>query len=70
MTVAAIIGQGGLGVFILEGLNSFFATKVYVGAILSVVLAFAADVLFLRIQARITPWSDAVRGTVAARATA
>jgi osmoprotectant transport system permease protein len=70
MTVAAIIGQGGLGVFILEGLNSFFATKVYVGAILSVVLAFAADVLFLRVQGRITPWSDAVRGTVTARATA
>jgi osmoprotectant transport system permease protein len=67
MTVAAIIGQGGLGVFILEGLNSFFPTKVYVGAVLSVMLAFAADLLFLRIQGRITPWSDTARASLRAR---
>jgi osmoprotectant transport system permease protein len=70
MTVAALVGQGGLGVFILEGLNSFFATKVYLGAVLSVILAFAADAGFLWIQGRITPWSQAVRGSVTSRATA
>ena len=59
MTVAAIIGQGGLGVFILEGLNSFFPTKVYLGAVLSVALAVAADVGFLQLQRRLTPWSAA-----------
>jgi osmoprotectant transport system permease protein len=59
MTVAAIIGQGGLGVFILEGLNSFFPTKVYLGAVLSVALAIAADVAFLQLQRRLTPWSAA-----------
>ena len=59
MTVAAIIGQGGLGVFILEGLNSFFATKVYVGALLSVALAILADAGFLQLQRRLTPWSAA-----------
>jgi osmoprotectant transport system permease protein len=59
MTVAAIIGQGGLGVFILEGLNTFFPTKVYLGAVLSVLLALAADVLFLGLQRRLTPWAAA-----------
>jgi osmoprotectant transport system permease protein len=67
MTVAAIIGEGGLGVFILEGLSSLFATKVYVGVVLSVALALAADLAFLRIQGRITPWSAAVRGSMTAR---
>jgi osmoprotectant transport system permease protein len=57
MTVAAIIGQGGLGVLILEGLNSFFPTKVYLGAVLSVALAIAADAGFLQLQRRLTPWS-------------
>jgi osmoprotectant transport system permease protein len=69
MTVAAIIGQGGLGVLILEGLNSFFATKVYLGAALSVALALAADLMFLLIQGRITPWSAAIRRTAQVRAT-
>ena len=59
MTVAAIIGQGGLGVFILEGLNTFFATKVYLGAVLSVLLAAVADLLFLALQRRLTPWAAA-----------
>ena len=59
MTVAAIIGQGGLGVLILEGLNSFFPTKVYLGAVLSVALAIAADLLFLRLQRAATPWAAA-----------
>jgi osmoprotectant transport system permease protein len=70
MTVAAIIGQGGLGVLILEGLNSFFPTKVYLGAVLSVVLALVADLAFLWIQGRITPWSAAMRRTAPVRATA
>jgi osmoprotectant transport system permease protein len=55
VTVAAIVGQGGLGQLILGGLRTFFATPVYVGALASVALAFGADVLLLRVQRALTP---------------
>jgi len=57
VTVTALIGQGGLGYFILLGLQRFFATAVIVGAVLSVLLAVLADRLLLLIERRLTPWS-------------
>jgi osmoprotectant transport system permease protein len=59
VTVTALIGLGGLGRFILNGLQTFFATPTLVGAVLSVVLALAADALLLVVQRSITPWSGA-----------
>jgi osmoprotectant transport system permease protein len=61
VTVAAVLGEkfGGLGVLISEGLQTFFATKVYAGVIPSVLLAVAADLAFVRLQRRITPWAQA-----------
>jgi osmoprotectant transport system permease protein len=59
VTVAAFVGQGGLGQLILTGLRTFFATPVYVGALLSVGLAFAADLLLLRVERRLAGWSRA-----------
>lgn len=61
VTIAAILGEkfGGLGVFITEGLQTFFPTKVYVGAVLSVALALGADLLFVALQRRLTPWAQA-----------
>ena len=59
VTIAALVGQGGLGALIQEGLRSFFATKIYVGAVLSVALALAADVAFVLLQRRATPWARA-----------
>lgn len=59
VTVAALVGQGGLGALINEGLQAFFATKVYVGAGLSVALAVAADLAFVRLQSLATPWARA-----------
>jgi osmoprotectant transport system permease protein len=58
-TVASILGEtfGGFGFFITEGLNQFFLTEVYVGAILSIVFAFAADALLVRIERFVTPWA-------------
>ena len=60
-TVASILGEsfGGFGFFITEGLNQFFLTEVYVGAILSILFAFAADTLLVRIEHVVTPWSRA-----------
>lgn len=57
-TVASILGDsfGGLGQFITEGLQTLFPTKIYVGAVLSVALAFAFDTGFVRLERRLTPW--------------
>ena len=60
VTITITIGDafGGLGFFIKE--RPFFATEVLVGAIGSIVLAVAADLLFARLQRRLTPWSAGV----------
>lgn len=60
-TVASILGEtfGGFGFFITEGLNRFFLTEIYAGAVLSIGLAFAADFLLVRLERRMTPWARA-----------
>jgi osmoprotectant transport system permease protein len=57
VTVTALIGQGGLGDFILDGLNRDFKTPLVVGTVLSVALAVTADLLLLLLQHALTPWS-------------
>jgi len=61
--VVTLIGNnfGGLGLFIKEGISSFFATKVYVGAALSVLLAMGSDLAFRRLEGRLAPWASARR---------
>ena len=62
VTVAAIIGGnrfGGLGQFITEGLQTNFDTKIYLGAIGSVILAFAVDGALVALQRMLTPWTRA-----------
>ena len=63
-TVAAVLGNsfGGLGQLITEGLQTFFPTKYLLGAVLSVVLAFMADALFVQLEKVITPWTHARAG--------
>lgn len=56
VTVAALIGHGGLGHLILDGLNRRFRTPLVVGSALSVALAAVADILLLRVQRRLSPW--------------
>jgi osmoprotectant transport system permease protein len=62
-TVAAVLGDtfGGLGQLITEGIQTFFPTKYLLGAALSVLLAFAADFLFVRFERIVTPWATARR---------
>jgi osmoprotectant transport system permease protein len=57
VTVSALIGFGGLGQFILLGLQQFFSTPTIVGATLSVVLALLADGLLLGAEKALTPWA-------------
>ena len=56
VTVAALIGQGGLGALINDGLRRDFSTPLVVGAILSVALAVALDLGLLAVQRLATPW--------------
>ena len=57
VTVTALIGSGGLGYFINDGLQRFFNTEIIVGAVLSVALAAALDVALLVGERVLTPWS-------------
>lgn len=59
VTVTALIGYGGLGQFILLGLNRTFNTAIILGGVLSVIFAVAADFLLLRAERLLTPWSRA-----------
>lgn len=61
VTITATIGDsfGGLGYFINDGYHRSFPTEILVGAVPSIVLAIVADVLFVGLQRRITPWSSA-----------
>jgi osmoprotectant transport system permease protein len=56
-TVTALIGQGGLGYFILEGMMRFYSTPLLVGATLSVALAISIDGVLILLQRWLTPWA-------------
>jgi osmoprotectant transport system permease protein len=56
VTVAALIGQGGLGALIEDGLRRDFPTPLVIGAILSVGLAVALDLGLLGAQRLVAPW--------------
>ena len=57
VTVAALIGRGGFGQFILLGLNTFYWTPLLVGVVLSVALAVVVDLVLLFAQRLTTPWA-------------
>jgi len=65
-TVVSVLGDsfGGYGQFLTEGLQTLFSTKIYLGAVLSVALAFAADFLLIWVERRLTPWAQARAGRV------
>ena len=56
-TIAAILGGGGLGRFIFDGLNQGIAGRpsIYAGAILVTSLAVGVDLLLAWVQTRLTP---------------
>lgn len=66
VTVTALIGKGGVGYFILLGLNRTFSTAIILGAGLAVILAVAFDVLLLRTERALAPWSRASERRAAA----
>jgi osmoprotectant transport system permease protein len=55
-TIGAIVGYGGLGNLIYDGLPSLFRAQVLTASVLCVALAVAADLLLLGAQRLLTPW--------------
>jgi osmoprotectant transport system permease protein len=64
VTITALIGQGGYGSLIDDGLSRNFSTPVVVGAVLSVVMAVSFDLALVAVEWLVTPWS---RRSVGAR---
>jgi osmoprotectant transport system permease protein len=59
VTVAAIVGEGGLGLLIRDGLERDFRTLVVIGSVLAVAIAVLADVLLATLARRLSPWQRA-----------
>jgi osmoprotectant transport system permease protein len=57
VTVAAIVGEGGLGRLILDGLRRTFWTPMTVGASLSIILALVLDLSLWGLGRALTPWT-------------
>ena len=58
--IAALVGQGGLGTFMLDGFNRDFQTPLTVGTVLVVIIAVTVDGLLLAVQRLVTPWNRRV----------
>jgi osmoprotectant transport system permease protein len=56
VTVTALVGLGGYGDFINEGLDRQFVTEVTLGGALSVVMAVAFDVVLVVLGRLLAPW--------------
>ena len=57
VTVAAVVGQGGLGRLVLDGLRRSFWTPMVVGSSLSILLALGLDLVIHLVGRWITPWA-------------
>jgi len=57
VTVTALIGEGGLGYFILLGMQQLFSTPLLVGAVGSIAFAIVADAALVLLQRALTPWT-------------
>jgi osmoprotectant transport system permease protein len=55
--VAAIIGQGGLGLLMTDSFQRDFYTPLVVGVVLTVAFAVVCDAFLLGIQRALTPWA-------------
>ena len=60
VTVTSLLGLGGLGFFILDGLRRsiIFPTEIIVGVVLSVALAAILDLALLWLGRAVTPWAE------------
>jgi osmoprotectant transport system permease protein len=57
VTITALVGEGGYGVFILDGLRRNFSTPIVLGTVLSVLMAVAIDIGLVLVERALTPWA-------------
>jgi osmoprotectant transport system permease protein len=57
VTITVLIGAGGYGVLIEDGLRRNFSTPIVVGATLSVAMAISFDLVLLGLERLLTPWA-------------
>lgn len=57
VTITALVGEGGYGVFILDGLRRNFSTPIVLGTTLSVLLAITVDIALVLVERALTPWA-------------
>lgn len=59
VTVSGVLGDrfGGLGFFIFEGNRHSFPTEVLFGAVPTIALAIAIDLVLVAVQRRLSPWA-------------
>ena len=56
-TIGYLIGEGGLGNLIHEGLTNYFKAEVLTASVLCVVLAVVLDTCLVGLQRLMTPWA-------------
>lgn len=62
VSIAALIGGGGLGTLFTKGVQlGFYAPPIVIGLVLSVVVAVIADLVIVLLQRSVTPWTRARR---------
>ncbi len=61
VTVTALVGNGGYGDFINDGLQRNFPTPILLGCTLSIAMAIVLDVAFVAIERALTPWQRSRR---------
>lgn len=57
VTVAALVGRGGFGYFILLGFDRFQNEALLLGSVLSIALAIAVDGVLVLVERAVTPWT-------------
>lgn len=57
VTVTALVGEGGFGSLINDGLSRSFPTPIVVGTVLSVALAIVLDLGFVVLEWAVAPWN-------------
>jgi osmoprotectant transport system permease protein len=63
VSVAVLVGQGGLGQLFTDGAQREFPTPIIAGIVLTILLAFAADLVLVFAQRLLTPWARTRRRT-------
>jgi osmoprotectant transport system permease protein len=62
VSVAVLVGQGGLGQLFTDGAQREFPTPIIAGIVLTIILAFVADLVLVVAQRLLTPWARTRRG--------